>query len=247
MSTAPGQRSGAALDGRRIRLAATLSLGGQLLYIAVTQLHAGGEANNHAVIFAAYAGSGGWTAVHVAQFAAMALITAGLVTLCFSLDLGREGAAWAARLGAFASATALALYAVLQAVDGVGNKQVDAAWVGASGVERSAFFASAEAMRWLEWGVRSYHDYALGLALLLVSGAAVGARAALCPRPVGYLVGLSGVAYLVQGWLVGSEGFSGKHTALILAAWGLSLAWMVWLALLAWRAVGRHDRGSSSL
>ena len=47
-------------------------------------------------------------------------------------------------------------------------------------------------------------------------------------------MGLSGLTYLVQGWVVGSEGFSGTHTTLILLAWALSLAWMIWLVLVAW-------------
>jgi hypothetical protein len=46
-------------------------------------------------------------------------------------------------------------------------------------------------------------------------------------RPIAWLMGLSGLAYLVQGWVVGSEGFSRTHTTLILVAWALSLAWMI--------------------
>jgi hypothetical protein len=118
-------------------------------------------------------------------------------------------------------------------VDGVGNKEVDEAWVDAPNAEKTARFASAEAMRWLEWGVRSYLDFALGLALLLIAVAIVGATGV--PRPIAYLVGLSGLAYLVQGWVVGSEGFSGTHTILILVAWALTLAWMIWLVVVAWR------------
>src|SRR4051794_2571673 len=62
---------------------------------------------------------------------------------------------------------------VLQAADGVANKEVDDAWVTAQGAEKTARFASAETIRWLEWGARSYHDYALGLALLLFAAALV--------------------------------------------------------------------------
>jgi hypothetical protein len=107
--------------------------------------------------------------------------------------------------------------------------------------EKSARFASAEAVRWVEWGLRSYHDFALGLALLLFVAAIV--RTAGLRRPIAYLMGLSGLAYPVQGWVVGSEGFSRTHTILILVAWVLSLAWMIWLAVAAWR---RRDSASSS-
>ncbi len=52
-----------------LRLSATLMLVGQLLYIVVTLFHADGEANNHPAVFAEYAGSRIWTAVHLGQFA----------------------------------------------------------------------------------------------------------------------------------------------------------------------------------
>jgi hypothetical protein len=71
------------------------------------------------------------------------------------------------------------------------------------------------------------------LALLLIAAAIVVAAA--LPRPIAYLMGLSGLTYLVQGWVVGSEGFSETHTVLILVAWVLTLAWMIWLAVVAWR------------
>ena len=48
-------------------------------------------------------------------------------------------------------------------------------------------------------------------------------------------MGLSGVAYLAQGWVVGAQGFSSAHTILILAAWAFSLVWMIWLVVITWR------------
>jgi hypothetical protein len=228
------------VDRTSLRLSAMLLVAGQLLYILVTQFHAGGEANNHPAIFAEYARSDGWKAVHVGQFVAIAVIIAGLLVLYFALDVRAGGVAWAARLGAVSAAVALALYGVLQAVDGVGNKQVDDAWVSAPAAEKTARFASAEAMRWLEWGVRSYHDFALGLALLLFAAAVL--RTTGVPRAIAYLMGLSGITYLVQGWVVGSEGFSGMHTTLILLAWVLSLAWMIWLVVVAWRMQSSEAR-----
>jgi len=36
-----------------------------------------------------------------------------------------------------------------------------------AGVEKSVRFASAEAIRWLEWGVRSYQSFMLGVTFLL--------------------------------------------------------------------------------
>ena len=176
------QRADGAIDRAALRLSATLLLAGQLLYILVTQFHAGGAANEHQTIFANYADSGDWKGVHVGQFFAMVVIVAGLVAFHFALDLRAVGAVAAARVGAVLAVVALALYAALQAVDGVGNKQVDAAWANASAADKPARFASAEAMRWLEWGVRSYHDYALGLALILLGVAAAVVQTATVPR-----------------------------------------------------------------
>ena len=216
-----------------LRLAATLLLVGQLLFILITQFHTGGEANDHPAIFAAYAASETWTAVHVGQFAAMAILLAGLLALFFAIEIQAGTASWSGRFGAAAAVVALALYGALQAVDGVANKEADVAWVSAPDAEKAARFASAEAIRWIEWGMRSYHDYALGLALLLIAAALL--RAARIPRPIAYLMGLSGLTYLVQGWVAGTEGFSQTQSIAIVLAWVLSLAWMIWLVAVARR------------
>jgi hypothetical protein len=216
-----------------LRLPAWLLLVGQLLHIAVTQFHAGGDANNHPAVFAEYAASGIWTAVHLGQFAGMAILLAGLFALFFVLDAQAGTVRWAGRFGAASAGVTLALYGVLQAVDGVALKQAVTAWASAPDADKAARFASAEAIRWLEWGVRSYHDFALGLALLLFAAAMV--RAAWVPRPIGYLMGLSGVTYLVQGWVVGSEGFTPTQSVAIVLAWVLSLVWMIWLVIVARR------------
>jgi uncharacterized membrane protein len=89
--------------------------------------------------------------------------------------------------------------------------------------------------------MRSYHDYALGLAVLLFAAAI--ARTPRIPQPIAYLMGLSGLAYLVQGWVVGAEGFSATQSILIVAAWVLSVAWMIWLAVITRRM---HDSAAPS-
>ena len=47
-------------------------------------------------------------------------------------------------------------------------------------------------------------------------------------------MGLSGLTYSVQGWVVGAEGFSRTETIAIVLAFVLDLAWMIWLAAVAW-------------
>ena len=230
-----------AFDRKSVRVAATLLLVGQLLYIVITQFHAGGDANNHPAVFAAYAGSGIWTAVHVGQFAATAILLAGLFALFFALDVGAGTARWASRFGVASAAVTLALYGVVMAVDGVALKQAVNAWASAPDAEKAARFASAEAIRWVEWGARSYENFALGLALILFA-AAVG-RTAWVPRPIAYLMGLSGLTYLVQGWVAGADGFTRTHDFAIVLAWVLNLAWMIWLVVVGRRM---HDSATPS-
>jgi hypothetical protein len=163
----------------------------------------------------------------------MAVLLAGLLALVFALADQEGTAGWAGRFGAAAAVAALALYGALQAVDGVANKQADVAWASAPEAEKAARFASAESIRWIEWGLRSYHAFALGLALLLYAAAV--ARAAWLPRPIASLMGLSALTYLAQGWVVGVEGFSQTMSIAIVLAWILGLAWMIWLVVVAWR------------
>jgi hypothetical protein len=119
------------IDRASLRMSAVLLLAGQVLYIVVTQFHAGGAANDHPAIFAVYAGSGIWKAVHVGQFMCAAILLAGLVVLPFAVNAQAGSARWVGRFGAASAVVALALYGVLQAVDGVGNQEVDDAWINA--------------------------------------------------------------------------------------------------------------------
>jgi hypothetical protein len=219
---------------RSLRRSAALLLAGQLLYVAVTLFHADGPANDHRAVFAEYAASGTWTAVHVAQFACMAIMLAGLLGLSFALESRTTATAWTVRFGAASAVTAFALYGVVLAVDGVALKQAVNAWAGAPEAEKTARFAAAEAVRWLEWGARSYQDFTLGLAVLLFAIAFV--RTARVPRPVPSLMTLSAIAYFGQGWLAGVEGFSSAHTIAIVAAEILNATWMTWLLVFARRA-----------
>lgn len=225
-------------DRPLLRMSTALLLVGQLLYVGITLFHTGGEANDHPAIFAAYAGSASWTAVHVAQFACMTIMLAGLLALFPALDGQAGTAGLAGRLGVALTTATLALYGAVLAVDGVALKQAVDAWANAPEAEKAAHFAAAEAMRWLEWGARSYENFTLGLALLC---AAAVVRTAQISRPIAHLIVLSALAHFVQGWLAGAEGFSGVHTIAIILAEALNGTWMTWLLVVTWRM--RPDAG----
>lgn len=215
-----------------LRPAALLLLTGQILYVAFTLLHAGGNANDHHAIFAIYADDDAWVGVHAGQFGAMAILLSGLIVLFLDLDTLHGTPTRLGLAGVSATVVAFALYGGLQAVDGVALKRAVNALASSAEAERAARFASAEALRWLEWGMRSYHDFAFGLALV-VSAVAVARALA---WPIAILIALAGLAYLAQGWLVGVEGFSAEHSIAIVLGWILSVAWMGWMAIVAFRS-----------
>lgn len=224
-------------DHKSIRLASTLLFVGVVLSFVAGIFHPGrANANVHSAAFAEYAESANWTAIHLGQFAGMAVLIAGLLILFFALDLSSGTPRWVGRLGAVSAITSLALYGVLQAVDGVALKQAVNAWASAPEAEKVARFASAEAIRWLEWGARSYQSFMLGLTFVLFAFVIV--RTAGIPSLIGYLMGLSGLAYMAQGWVIGSEGFSANNSLPTLLGIILILAWSLWLLVVGWRMKG---------
>lgn len=225
-----------------LRLPAFAMLAGQTLYIVITQLHAGGEANDHHHIFETYAENGIWTAVHLGQFIGIAAILAGMAAVFLTLEPRTGTMKAVAAFGVGLSVAALALYGALQAVDGVALKQTVNAWAAAADAEKTARFASAESIRWLEWGMRSYHDIAMGLALVILvpvmkrAGLGIG---------MAFLIGVSGLALLAQGWIAGTEGFTSAQSLAIVIGWAASLAWMVWFAMTAWSTIASGESQAS--
>ena len=221
------------VDRTALRLAATSLLAGELIFALAGSLHPAREfANNHAAVFAEYAGSGNWTMVHLGQFAGMAVVIAGLFVLFFALDLRSGVTAWAGRFGAVAAAGALALYGVLQGVDGVALKQAVDAWSAAPVAEKAARFAAAETVRWLEWGIRSYHSFMLGLSMVLL--AVPITMTGKIPRAIGGLMAVTGLGLVAQGWVVGSRGFAEANAFPTILSYISWLAWSIWLLVKAW-------------
>ena len=232
------------IDRTSLRLSATLLLVGQLLYVVVTLFHADGDANNHPAIFAEYAGSGIWTAVHVGQFACMAIMLAGLLALFFALDVqawnGEMGGSIRCRFGGDGAGA-------VRRRPGGGRGRPQAgrvAWASAPDAEKAARFASAEAIRWLEWGMRSYQNFTLGLAVLLFAVAVV--RTAWVPRPIRLPDGALR-PHLPGAGLGGRlRGILANASIAIVLAEVLSVAWMIWLVVVAWRMQARAASTPSS-
>lgn len=228
-------------DYKLVRLAATLLFFGLVVFEVVGVLHPAG-ANDHQVAFSNYAASGDWTAIHLAQFICVAVLIAGLLVLFFAFRVSQGTQRWVGFFGAVSASVALALSGVLYAVDGVALKQAVDAWASAPAAEKPTRFANAEAIRWLEWGVRSYQDLMLGLALVLYAIVIVS-TASPVPRLVGYLMGASGLALIVLGWLIGIQGFAPIGEVPSDAAQFLLFVSSAWLLVVAWRRKN-SDKGA---
>lgn len=222
------------MNRQSLRLAATLLFGGLFIFFLAGLFHADRlDANNHAAAFADYADSGVWIAAHLGQFVGMVIMNVGLLVLFVALNFDSGTAQWLGRFGAIAALVSVALYGILQAVDGIALKHAVDAWANAADAEKEVRFAAAEAMRWLEWGVRSYQSLVLGLAFLFLAGAITST--AKLPHLLGYLMGLSGLAYLAQGWIIGNEGFSVHNRVPTWIGFLSMLVWSIWLLVIAWR------------
>jgi hypothetical protein len=123
--------------------AAFLAIGFVALPIAGA-FHPDGPLNDHAAVFTEYAHSVGWTADHLAFFAAYAVTIAGLIVLFYALQLNVGVALQLnvgvlrllTKLGIAAAGAALALRAVRFAIDGVVLKRAVDAWIAAPNAER---------------------------------------------------------------------------------------------------------------
>ena len=208
---------------------------GVVLFAIVTLFHADGPANNHPVVFAEYAHSASWIPVHLLQFVFMAVLLVGLLVLPFALNVRSGALEWVGRFAAVLAAVALALYGVLQAVNGVALKHAVVAWVNAPKAEKATRFASAETVRWLEWGMNGYQLFTFALTLIVLASVIVGT--ARVPIAIGYIMGLAAIPMLVQSWVIITSGFSVPLLAgsLSTIALPLMLVWSIWLLIVAWR------------
>jgi uncharacterized membrane protein (DUF2068 family) len=235
------------IDPKGLWLAARLLLIGVVISALSGIFHTEGpDANDHPNVFVIYAASQSWTAVHFDQFIGMAVITGGLLALHFAVR-ARDGLGlWLNRFALLSAGVAMALYGVLQAIDGVGLKHAVDAWASARDADKTARFDAAETVRWLEWGVRSYHSFVFGLALILFGIVIVLLRPV--PRSIGFLMAISGLCYFVQGWIIGTNGFSSANQIPTLLGIVVVVVWTVWLLIAARRmqTTRRDDATTSS-
>lgn len=207
-----------------LRTATTLILVGIAAEYVVTDFHPAHEApNDHHAVFAEYAASDSWIAVHLGQFAAGMLIIVGILGLLRALRPA-DGSTLLTRAGEAAAVVTASVLAMLQAVDGVALKHAVDSLAAAPAALHDAAFHDAEIVRWLEWSMAGYYRIAFGLTAVLIGVAVAGARA--LPRWTAAPALLSGVAFVIDGVNVSYHGFVGANPAnlISLAAFVLFVA-----------------------
>jgi hypothetical protein len=221
-------------DRMLLRLSASLLFISAVISLVADSLHPNREfPNNHMAVFAEYAQRTNWTTVHFSQFAGTIVFIAGLEVLFFALNITEGSAHWLGFFAAISAGIGLALAGFQYAVDGVALKQAVDAWANAPAAEQAIRFANAETIRWLEWGITSYADFMVGLALALFGMVIVWTSRV--PRPIGILLGLSGMGFMIKGWVLGAEGFAPSGATPSSAATIFLGAGILWLLIVAWR------------
>jgi hypothetical protein len=224
-------------DRKLLLFSAVLLIVAVVVGVVAQQFHAG-SGSTPIEVFTSYANSPPWTLVHEAQFASSVIFVFGFLALFVALGVNSGIRGVVNRFAAASAVAALALNGVLYAVDGVALKQAVDAWVSAPSSQQAALFAVVQGIRGVEWGLRSYVDFTTGLTLVLFG--IVIASTTRIPRPIGYIMGLSGLTVIGGGYGYGtgytslsdfSFPFFSNNTIIGL----LGIAWIIWLLVSAWR------------
>ena len=165
------------------------------------------DGNDAAVAFGVYAevSRSVWLAAHLLPLVGITGMVLAMVLLSRAVATTGTGRLWA-RLTEVTGAVAIAVTAVLQAVDGVALKAIVDMWAHASAADRSALFAAAQAVRQVEIGMDAV--FSLGLAMTTLAFAVVLWEARRAGRVLAGVSLATAATAAVAGVLLGLQGFS---------------------------------------
>ncbi|WP_374970589.1 hypothetical protein [Terrabacter sp. BE26] len=233
-AASPNQPRPSSGDRALLRLAAVLLISGFLIFFVVSLFHAGtADPNSHRAVFAQYAASSSWIAVHLGIFAGFAAMVLGVYLLFSLFRDGRPAIELSAQVGLVCTGVALGLTAARYAVDGVVLKRAVDAWVATPAPLKPGRFAAAEAVRALEEALSSYQGIVLGVAMVLLAVLIIVTRR--ITRPVGYLLGVAGIASVASGWILGTDGFAMQGSVPTQFGQACIFAAGIWLLARTWR------------
>ena len=180
-----------------------------------------------------------WLAAHLLPLVGITGMVLAMVLLSRAVATTGTGRLWA-RLTEVTGAAAIAVTAVLQAVDGVALKAIVDMWAHASAADRSALFAAAQAVRQVEIGMDAV--FSLGLAMTTLTFAVVLWEARRAGRVLAGVSLATAATATVAGVLFGLQGFSAAAMNAGMAS-GL-LGMVLTVAAAAWVRRRTAGRGS---
>jgi ABC-type xylose transport system permease subunit len=136
-----------------LRIGSIAFLAGAIIAILSTAFHPSTEdPSNHRLVFAEYASSDSWIAIHIGQFAGVIMVFAGGFVALYRLLVQSESSmasvlAWIGLALAIMTASA---FAILQAVDGISLKMAVDSWVADPPEEKAITFRVAEGIRFID-------------------------------------------------------------------------------------------------
>jgi hypothetical protein len=209
-------------------------LAGLVIIIVSTIFHPPGQpATNYPLVFAEYAASKTWIALHIGQFAGVMLVFAGGFVALYHYLASSESSSIVKALALLGLATAIvaaSTFAILQAVDGIALKRAVDSWAAAPADEKVASFRVAEGIRWIEIGINSIFHILQG-SVAVIFGAAIAVSSLPLHRWIGGLGILAGTATIILGVRVAYVGFASQPIVADLYD-GISFTSLIWLVVL---------------
>lgn len=214
-----------------LRIGSISFLIGVVMIVVSTTLHPSEEdPSNHPLVFAEYAHSDIWVAVHLGQFAGGMTVFAGGFGALYGLLLRSESStihalAWIGFAVAIMTASTIA---ILQAIDGIALKFAVDSWIAAPVDDKPAYFRVAEGIRWMEYGTNSIFRILQG-SVAVIFGIAI-AKSMLVSRWIGQMGVVVGAVTIYAGIEVAYAGFAYMNIA---GLRGLSMMFYIaWVVIL---------------
>lgn len=220
-----------------LRIGSITFLTGLAIFIISSAFHPSREdPTNHLRVFAEYANSQPWIAVHIGQFVGDITIFVGGFVALFRLFGQSESMpvyvlAWIGFATAIIAASTLS---ILQAVDGIALKRAVDSWVVAPAGEKMAAFRVAEGIRWTEIGTNSIYHILQGT-VAIVFGIAI-TLSPIVGRWIGPIGIFAGVLTIGAGIEVAYVGFASVNVLSMQAS--SKIIYYIWIGILGafmWR------------
>lgn len=214
------------------RLEGAAAISGALLLLFGTMLHPmQADPSDAVAAFTEYAADANWVASHLCQFFGIALMFVGLIGVGGAIT--GEAGEWIARVAVFFAASALALSAALQAVDGVALKTMVDDWFTAPADRNQAAFTAAFAVRQIEIGLASFVAMLFGVTAVLYGVAMSWSKQ--WPRWLGGLGVIGGLGTFTGGVLSATTGFSALQMNVSMPFNLTVIIWMILAGVILWR------------